>query len=80
MPAFTRENGLKVNAVKIKHVELLTDGAILVPDDESAEKIKVDVNFFIVHRPKANGYYVVNELGAKSYIPAETFERDYKED
>lgn len=80
MPAFTRTNGLKVNAVKIAHVELMTDGALLVPEDSAFEKIKVDTNFFIVHRPKASGYYVEYENGAKAFVTAETFERDYKED
>lgn len=80
MPSFTRTNGLKVNAVKIEHVELMTDGALLVPSDSSLQKIKVDTNFFIVHRPKAGGYYAEYENGAKAFIPAENFERDYKED
>lgn len=80
MAAFTRTNGLKVNAVKIEHVELMTDGAYLIPEDKSLEKIKVDTNYFIVHRPKAGGYYAENEYGAKSFVTAETFERDYKED
>ncbi len=80
MPSFTRTNGLKVNAVKIEHVELMTDGALLVPSDSSLQKIKVDTNFFIVHRPKSGGYYVEYENGAKAFLSSEMFETDYKAD
>ncbi len=68
----------KVWALKIKSIELRSDGtSIIVPEDDRYARFSVENSYIMKHGPITGGYYVVYEDGYKSFSPAPAFEEGY---
>jgi len=67
----------EVWAVKIKELNLMIKGALIVTEEEGYESFPITQGYIDKHKPASGGYYVVYEDGYTSYSPAEAFEAGY---
>jgi len=68
----------QVGALKIAKVERHADGcATITPVENGYAPFRVYGNFVYTNRPKAGGYYVVNEDAFPFYLSADEFEKYY---
>ena len=61
----------------IKEDRETNGGATIIPEDKGYAPFKVDADYINKYNPQANGYYVVDENGYKSFSPANVFEEGY---
>lgn len=68
---------MEAHALKIREVDHMTEGAILVPEEEGYPSFTVDQGFVEKYGPVPGGYYVVYDGDYETYSHAKTFESNY---
>ena len=67
-----------VHALKIKGVNAIDDGSIVLTfEEQNYAGLKRDNEWAVKHKPEVGGYYVVYADGYTSYSPAKAFEEGY---
>lgn len=71
----------EVSAAKILNIvsldPLSADGTIVLNFGGDAVPVYIDLEWFLKHSPRPDGYFVEYEDGYTSYSPADAFEKGY---